>query len=129
MVRNNGSQTRSKWKERTYDEFNDINGREIRTKGGDPKIKASSKELFGLLLAFEWEIGVNTSATVHRYSPPAHISYSNYISNSLPPGIWGRMCLCGFSFLCENLLCRALRKVGHIYRRWRTSNLDSKCHI
>lgn len=58
----------------TYDEFDDINGGKIGTKSRDAKIETASEELLGLLLTVGWEIRVDTSATVHRYSPASHLS-------------------------------------------------------
>lgn len=58
----------------TYNKFNNINGGKIRTESRDSEIEAASEELFGLFLALEREIWVDTSATVHSNSPTAHLS-------------------------------------------------------
>lgn len=55
-----------------YDELDDINGGEGGAEGGDPEVKATREELFGLLLTFFREVWIHTSAAVHRYSPTAH---------------------------------------------------------
>ena len=61
---------------KTYDKFDDIEGRSIGTKGRDAKIENASEELFGLILTLRWEIRVHTCATMHRYSPTPHYNFS-----------------------------------------------------
>lgn len=65
---------------KTYDKFNDINGGVGGAKSGDSQVEATSEELFGLFLTLLWEVRIDTSAAVHRYSPTAHAPLSLSLS-------------------------------------------------
>lgn len=68
---------------KTYDKFNDINGGVGGAKSGDSQVEATSEELFGLFLTLLWEVRIDTSAAVHRYSPTAHAPLSLSLSACL----------------------------------------------
>lgn len=71
-----GNFDRRRRKMKTYDKFNDINGGVGGAKSGDSQVEATSEELFGLFLTLLWEVRIDTSAAVHRYSPTAHAPLS-----------------------------------------------------